>query len=72
MAQRVVLRSRIVLALADGATGRATARALGVSRTTVDLWKQRFADGGCLSLCHDRPGRGRKARQSRQVEESRT
>lgn len=58
--QRVVLRSRIVLLLADGLSSRAAARALGVSRHTVDLWRKRFADGGCQSLVSDRPGRGRK------------
>jgi transposase len=58
--QRVVLRSRIVLLLADGMSSRAAARAIGVSRHTVDLWRQRFEDGGCQSLISDKPGRGRK------------
>ncbi|MEO8480757.1 MAG: helix-turn-helix domain-containing protein [Acidobacteriota bacterium] len=59
-AHRLVIRIRIVLLLADGATGRATARALGVSRTTVDLWRRRFTQGGCEALARDKPGRGRK------------
>lgn len=62
VAQRVVLRSRILLALDQGSTGRAVARALGISRTTVDLWRHRFLAGGCQALCRDKPGRGRKPR----------
>jgi Homeodomain-like domain-containing protein len=58
--QRLVLRSRIVLLLADGLSNRAAARALGVSRHTVDLWRKRFEDGGCPALVSDKPGRGRK------------
>lgn len=58
--QRLVLRSRIVLLLADGMSSRAAARALGVSRHTVDLWRKRFEDGGCQALVSDKPGRGRK------------
>jgi transposase len=56
----LVLRSRIVLLLADGMSSRAAARALGVSRHTVDLWRKRFEDGGCQALVSDKPGRGRK------------
>jgi hypothetical protein len=62
VAQRVALRSRILLALDQGTTGRAAARALGISRTTVDLWRHRFLVGGCQALCRDKPGRGRKPR----------
>jgi hypothetical protein len=59
-AQRVVLRSRVVLHLASGKTQRQVARVLGISRTTVDLWRRRFLDGGCQALCRDKAGRGRK------------
>jgi DNA-binding CsgD family transcriptional regulator len=61
-AQRVVLRSRIVLLVAGGMSSREAARRLGVSRHTVDLWRTRFAQGGCDALTFDKPGRGRKPR----------
>jgi transposase len=60
--QRVVLRSLIVLMLADGLSAREVARRLRISRHTVDLWRERFAAEGCAALTHDRPGRGRKPR----------
>jgi len=58
--QRVALRSRMVLLLADGLSAREVARRIGVSRHTVDLWRKRYLQEGCDSLTHDRPGRGRK------------
>ena len=58
--QRLVLRSRIVLLLANGQSGRAVALALGVSRHTVDVWRTRYRQGGCDALSQDKPGRGRK------------
>jgi transposase len=58
--QRLVLRSRIVLMLADGCPAREVARRLGVSRPTVALWRRRYAQEGCDGLTRDRPGRGRK------------
>jgi transposase len=58
--QRLALRSRIVLALADGLSARQAARDLQVSRHTVDLWRARFLSGGCNALVRDKPGRGRK------------
>jgi transposase len=61
--QRVALRSRIVLLLADGLPQREVARRLGVSRHTVGLWRSRYFEGGTGALTHDRPGRGRKQRQ---------
>jgi transposase len=60
--QRVVVRSRIVLLLADGHSGRQVAALLGISRHTVDLWRRRFHVGGSALLLRDRPGRGRKRR----------
>lgn len=59
--QRLVLRSRIVLMLADGCPARQVARRLGVSRPTVALWRRRYAIDGIDALPIDRPGRGRKA-----------
>jgi DNA-directed RNA polymerase specialized sigma24 family protein len=58
--QRVVLRSRIVLLLIEGLSAREVARRIGVSRHTVDLWRERYLSEGCDSLLRDRPGRGRK------------
>ncbi len=60
--QRLVRRSRILLLLGDGFSARAAARALGVSRHTVDLWRARYQADGCEALTRDKPGRGRKPR----------
>jgi len=59
---RLVLRSRIVLLLAAGHSGRQVAEQLNISRNTVDLWRVRFNAGGCAGIRKDRPGRGRKPR----------
>ena len=58
--QRTVLRSRLVLLLADGFSAREVARRLGISRHTVDLWRKRFLEEGCETVTRDRPGRGRR------------
>jgi hypothetical protein len=58
--QRIVLRSRMILLLADGCSAREAARRLAVSRHTVDLWRRRYTEAGCSALTTDRPGRGRK------------
>lgn len=63
--QRLVLRSRIVLMLADGCPAREVARRLGVSRPTVALWRRRYAEEGCDALRRDRPGRGRPPSRGR-------
>jgi transposase len=60
LAARVVLRSRIVLQLADGEGVRAVGRALGVAPATVRLWRERFLEHGPPGLLKDAPGRGRK------------
>jgi transposase-like protein len=57
---RVVQRSRIILALADGAGVAAVASALGISPTTVRLWRNRFQEQGLQALARDAAGRGRK------------
>ncbi len=59
---RIVLRSRIVLLLAAGHSAREVVRMLSVSRRTVDLWRERFENGGFVALLTDKPGRGRKRR----------
>ena len=56
---RLKRRSRIILLLARGLSQAAVAGQLGVSRRTVAIWKQRFLEGGAVTLQHDRPGRGR-------------
>ena len=57
--QRLARRSRIVLLAADGFSNSAIARKLGVSLPTVQLWRRRFAEGGCAAL-EDRPRAGRQ------------
>ena len=67
---RLVLRSRIVLLLAEGHSGRKIAEQLHVSRNTVDLWRARFNAGGCAGIRKDRPGRGRKPASAKFAGES--
>jgi transposase len=57
-AQALAMRARIVLACAKpGATNGGVARALGVSRPTVALWRRRFAARGPDGLLDEpRPG----------------
>ncbi len=56
----LALRSRIVLAAADGGTNVALAERLGVSRSTVQLWRNRFAERRLDGLVDEpRPGRPR-------------
>ena len=58
--QQVALRSRIVLAAAEGQSDSAIAQQLEVNRKTVILWRARFAEEGLDSLWEVAPGRGRK------------
>src|SRR5438309_1007461 len=58
--QQVALRSRIVLAAAEGQSDNAIAQRLEVNRKTVTLWRARFAQEGLDSLWEVAPGRGRK------------
>ena len=64
--QQVALRSRIVLAAAEGQSESATARQLGTNRKTVRLWRTRFAAQGLKSLWEVAPGRGRKPTYGRE------
>jgi transposase len=61
-AQALSLRARIVLACAEPeATNSGVARALGVSRPTVQTWRQRFAQHGPDGLLDEpRPGAPRR------------
>jgi transposase len=58
--QQVALRSRIVLAAAEGRSDSAIAAGIGINRNTVMLWRQRFLQEGRESLWDVAPGRGRK------------
>lgn len=59
---RVALRARIVLALAAGAPAPRVAGEVGVSASTVRLWRSRFAAGGVAGLLDaPRPGRPRQS-----------
>src|SRR3712207_6653744 len=61
-AQALSLRARIILACAEpDATNSGVARALGVSRPTVQTWRQRFAQHGPDGLLDEpRPGAPRR------------
>ena len=59
-AQALALRSRIVLACADGASVSAVAAELGISRATAGQWRSRFLEGRLKGLNDEqRPGRPR-------------
>ncbi|MGH8903022.1 MAG: helix-turn-helix domain-containing protein [Egibacteraceae bacterium] len=58
--QQVVLRCRIVLLAADGLSNTAIAERLQTTRTTVRLWRDRFAHHGPTALRRIKEGRGRK------------
>jgi transposase len=60
LAARIVVRSRIVLLLADGVVPSDVARRLSVSRATVRLWCARFVQLGVDGLMREAPGRGRR------------
>ena len=58
---RLVLRARVVIALADGLSDREVARNLDVARQTVALWRRRVLQQGSVrTITTDAPGRGRK------------
>ena len=57
---RRVMAAKGLLALADGASVRSTAKALGTSDATVRLWRTRFAEAGPAGVGVVAPGRGRK------------
>ena len=48
--QRTALRSRIVLACAEGLSNQAVAAKLQVTAQTVGVWRERFRRGGLSAL----------------------
>ena len=58
--QQVALRSRIVLAAAEGQSDNGIAQRLETNRKTVTLWRSRFEREGLDCLWEVAPGRGRK------------
>ncbi len=58
--QNIALRARLVLMAAEGSANNRIADELGVSRSTVIVWRARFTDGGPAALTETAPGRGRK------------
>lgn len=54
VSHQLVLRSRIILACADGASTTDVAKQVGVTPQTVSRWRRRFAAGGTAAL-HDAP-----------------
>jgi transposase len=57
---RKVVQARALLALADGASVRSTARAIGSHQDTVTRWRDRFVAEGVAGIGVIAPGRGRK------------
>lgn len=53
--QRVVLRSRICLLAAEGASNTDIARRMNITRPTVLLWRKRFQEQGPAGLTKDAP-----------------
>ncbi len=62
--QKLALRARIVLGAAEGRANHALAQELGVSRPTVLLWRERYAEAGMDGLIKDAPRPGRTPRIS--------
>jgi len=56
---RQVERASIVLSLASGKSAQETADALGVHRTVVYRWRDRYLEGGTSALACDLPRSGR-------------
>lgn len=69
-AQRLALRSKIVLRAAQGEANQVIARALGVTGATVGKWRERFREQGMEGLSDEpRPGTPRKITDAK-VEEA--
>src|SRR6202522_3452164 len=57
--QSVAMRCQVILMAADGVANNAIAKALGISRPAVLLWRNRFAEGGPQAVVAVALGRGR-------------
>jgi transposase len=69
-AQRVAIRSKIVLRAAEGLSNQEIARRLGVTGATVGKWRERYRVQGMEGLADDpRPGAPRKITDAK-VEEA--
>ena len=60
LAHRKVVQAKALLALADGASVRSTAKALGSHPDTVTRWRERLRRDGVDGIGVIAPGRGRK------------
>src|SRR5688572_29716051 len=58
---RKVVQAKALLALADGASVRSTARSIGSHPDTVSRWRDRFLTDGVDGIGVIAAGRGRKA-----------
>ena len=69
-AQRVAIRSKIVLRAAEGLSNQEIARQLGVTGSTVGKWRERYRQHGMKGLADDsRPGTPRRITDAK-VEEA--
>lgn len=59
---RVVQRAQIITLAAEGVLNQAIAQQLGISRPTVQLWRERFLGLRMAGLTHDAPRPGRLPR----------
>lgn len=59
---RVVQRAQIITLAAEGVLNQAIAQELGISRPTVQLWRERFLELRMAGLTHDAPRPGRLPR----------
>src|SRR5690606_6756906 len=67
--RRLSQRARILLASADGASTKQISAELGLSRTKVQRWLDRYETEGLAGIEHDRPRTGRPRRITPGVED---
>jgi len=65
-AQRVVLRSRIVLLSGEGVSTGSIVEGLGTTHSTVTLWRNRYEKEGVRGLLKDARPSGRRPRISKE------
>ena len=61
---RLMERAKIVLLAAQGLENRDIAKAVGVARGTVGVWRKRFAEGRLAAIEKDKPRGGRPAAET--------